>query len=89
MYKSPTRKEVKRRYLILNIADYTIENHSTVRQTAKHFNLSKSTVWKYLSGYLKNISISKWNEVQCIFKENMDKGRILGGINCQKNKRNK
>ena len=87
MYKSPTRKEVKRRYLILNIADYTIENHATVRQAAKHFNLSKSTVWIYLSKYLKNISISKWKEIQCIFKENMDKGRILGGINCQKNKK--
>ena len=87
MYKSPTRKEVKRRYLILNIADYTIENHSTVRQTAKHFNLSKSTVWKYLSGYLKNISISKWKEIQRIFKENTDKGRIIGGKNSRRNKK--
>ena len=87
MYKSPTKKEVKRRYLILNIADYTIENHSTIRQTAKHFKLSKSTVWNYLSKYLKDISISKWNEIQYIFTENMDKGRIRGGINCQKNKK--
>ena len=87
MYKSPTRKEVKLKYLILKIADYTIENHSTVRQAAKHFNLSKSTVWIYLSKDLKNISISKWKEIQRIFKENMDKGRILGGINCQKNKK--
>lgn len=87
MYKSPTRKEIKRRYLILNIADYTIENHSTIRQTAKHFKLSKSTVWNYLSKYLKDISISKWNEIQYIFTENMDKGRILGGKNCHKIKK--
>ena len=74
MYKSPTRKEVKLKYLILKIADYTIENHATEDEI------------KFMSKF-KNISISKWNEIQRIFKENMDKGRILGGINCQKNKK--
>lgn len=28
----------------IDIANYIIENNSTVRQTAKHFGISKSTV---------------------------------------------
>ncbi len=81
MYKGPTRDYTKLVYLINNLADYTIENHSTTRQTAKKFNMSKSTVHKYLSKLLKKINKSKWDKIQIIFQENLIRGRRLGGIN--------
>ncbi len=36
----------------INIANYIIENNATVRQTAKQFGISKSTV---------HMVITKWN----------------------------
>lgn len=81
MYKGPTRDYTKLVYLINNLADYMIENHSTTRQLAKKFKIPKSTVHTYLSKYLKKINKSKWEKIQTIFKENLVRGRRLGGIN--------
>ena len=36
----------------INIANYIIENNATVRQTAKKFGISKSTV---------HMDVTKWN----------------------------
>ena len=38
----------------INIANYIIENNATVRQTAKKFGISKSTV---------HMVVTKWNDL--------------------------
>ena len=40
---------------VLEIANYIIENNATVRQTAKAFGISKSTV---------HMDVTKWNGIR-------------------------
>ena len=40
---------------VLLIAQYIIENNATVRQAAKHFGISKSTV---------HVEVTKWNGLE-------------------------
>lgn len=45
----------------INIANYIIEENATVRQTAKKFGISKSTV---------HMVVTKWNGLQKKLKNN-------------------
>ena len=49
---------------VVKIASYIVENNSTVRQAAKMFGVSKSTVHKDISERLKLINTSMANEVR-------------------------
>lgn len=70
-------KEIAER--VKQLADYIINTKKTIRETAKAFNISKSTVHKDISERLKNININKYNQVEEIFKEHIEIRHILGG----------
>ena len=61
------------------IADYIIDTKDTIRQTAKKFNISKSTVHKDLQERLSQIDIIKYNTVKEIMNEHIETRHIKGG----------
>ena len=60
-------------------AEYVIETGATVRQTASHFGISKSTVHKDLSTKLKYINKAQYNIVKTILELNKSERHIRGG----------
>lgn len=60
-------------------ADYIIETKSTIRETAKVFKVSKSTVHKDISERLINISKKKYMLISDILKKHIETRHILGG----------
>ena len=64
----------------LQIAAYIIENNATVRQTAKQFGISKSTVHKDVSERLLKINPILANKVREILDENKAERHIRGGM---------
>ena len=60
-------------------AEYVIENGATVRQTAAHFGISKSSVHKDLSVKLKYVNKTKYNLVKEILELNKSERHIRGG----------
>lgn len=65
--------------LILEMAEYILTNQTTIRATAKYFNIPKSTVHNYLSTRLKNINHKIYKEVQNLMEENFNIKHIHGG----------
>jgi len=64
----------------ISLANYMIENKSTVRQAAKIFGVSKSTVHKDLTERLENIDSSLAIEVRKILDLNKSERHIRGGM---------
>lgn len=64
---------------IKEISMYTIKNRSTVRDTAKHFNISKSTVHNVLRHKLLYISPSLYSQVVKVLVTNMNSRHVRGG----------
>ena len=60
-------------------AEYVIENGATVRQTAAHFGISKSTVHKDISVKLKRVNKTKYTLVKSILEQNKSERHIRGG----------
>lgn len=65
---------------VMETADYIIKTRATVRQTAKVFGISKSTVHKDMSERLYELCPKKAEEVGAILKENLAQRHIRGGI---------
>ena len=61
-------------------ANYMIENNATVRKTAKHFNISKSTVHKDIVERLIAVSPSLAKKAKEILQENKQERHIRGGM---------
>ena len=64
---------------VKQISDYIIKTKRTIREVAKVFQISKSTVHKDISERLKEIDINKYYEVEDIFKQHIETRHILGG----------
>ena len=64
----------------LEEARYIIDNHATVRQTAKQFSISKTTVHKDMSERLPNYSFTLAEEVSAILDENKAERALRGGL---------
>jgi len=64
----------------IEIANYIIENNATVRQTAKAFGISKSTVHKDVAERLAQINPSLAAEVRKILDVNKSERHIRGGL---------
>lgn len=64
---------------VLELADYIIENKSTVRAAAKKFGISKSTVHKDVTERLEQINPELANEVKAVLLENKAERHIRGG----------
>ena len=61
------------------LAVYLIERRTTIRDAAKHFSVSKSTVHKDLSERLKEIDRSLYVQVKEILEQNKAKRHLRGG----------
>ena len=61
------------------MAIYLIDNKSTVRDTAKKFGISKSTVHKDLTDKLYKINLFLYNEVSKILEVNKKERHLRGG----------
>lgn len=70
-------KEVIKR--VEEVSDYIIETKETIRETAKQFGVSKSTIHKDIQERLKEIDIKKFNIIEKIFNDHVKIRHILGG----------
>ena len=64
----------------IDIAGYIIENNTTVRQTAKAFGISKSTVHKDVTERLMQINPSLAMEARKVLDVNKMERHIRGGL---------
>ena len=64
----------------IDIAHYIVEENATVRQAAKKFGVSKSTVHKDVSERLASINASLTNEVRKVLDTNKEERHIRGGL---------
>ena len=64
---------------VIEIADYIIETEHTIRETAKIFKVSKSTVHKDMKERLWVIDRNKYNMVKKIMNEHIETRHIKGG----------
>lgn len=62
-----------------DLAVYLIERRTTIRDAAKHFSVSKSTVHKDLSERLKEIDRSLYVQVKEILEQNKAERHLRGG----------
>jgi len=60
-------------------ADYVIETKCTIREAAKKFHVSKSTVHKDLQKRLAEINPVKYEKINEIFKSHIEVRHIRGG----------
>ena len=61
-------------------AKYIIDNNATVRQAAKHFGISKSTVHKDITERLEKINASMAHEARKVLDVNKAERHIRGGL---------
>ena len=64
----------------IDIANYIIENNATVRQTAKAFGISKSTVHKDVTERLMQINPTLAKEARKVLDVNKQERHIRGGM---------
>ncbi|MFS8500621.1 MAG: sporulation transcriptional regulator SpoIIID [Caldicoprobacter sp.] len=64
---------------VLEIANYMIQSKATVREVAKVFKVSKSTVHKDVSERLPKINPILWEEVKKVLEYNKAERHIRGG----------
>ncbi len=64
----------------INIANYIIDNNATVRQTARQFGISKSTVHKDVTDRLTQINPALASEARKVLDINKSERHIRGGL---------
>ena len=64
----------------VELASYIVENNATVRQTAKKFGISKSTVHKDCTERMRYINPSLAHEVRRVLDVNKSERHIRGGL---------
>lgn len=69
---------ISRRALLL--AEYIIEQKSTVRDTAKKFGVSKSTVHKDVTERLRYLDSALYSAVKTVLESNKEERHIRGGM---------
>lgn len=72
-----TKKELDK--LTLNLAYHILDNNTTIRATAKAFNMPKSTVHHILSTNLKYVSYPLHRKVRELMIKNFNTKHIHGG----------
>lgn len=71
------KADIERR--AVELAQYIIENRTTVRAAARHFGISKSTVHKDLSERLREYNKMLYLQVKEIMEQNKAERHIRGG----------
>ena len=64
----------------IHIANYIIENNATVRQTAKEFGISKSTVHKDVTDRLMQLNPALAVQARKVLDVNKSERHIRGGM---------
>lgn len=64
----------------IDIANYIIENNATVRQAAKQFGISKSTVHKDVTERLEQVNPALAGEARKVLDVNKSERHIRGGM---------
>jgi len=64
----------------VEIAKYIIDNNATVRQTAKQFGISKSTVHKDVTERLSQVNPTLEREARKVLDVNKSERHIRGGL---------
>ena len=64
----------------IEIANYIIEERTTVRQAAKKFGVSKSTIHKDCTERLEKINLTLAKEVRNVLDINKQERHIRGGM---------
>ncbi len=64
----------------IEIAEYIIENGVTVREAAKKFGVSKSTIHKDITERLLEIDHKLANRVKEVLEQNKSERHIRGGL---------
>lgn len=64
----------------IEVANYIIEQNATVRQTAKKFGISKSTVHKDVTERLEEIDPSLAKRARVVLDVNKSERHIRGGM---------
>ena len=64
----------------VSIANYIIDNNATVRQTAKEFGVSKSTVHKDCTERLMHINPALAKQARRVLDVNKSERHIRGGL---------
>ena len=72
------RSHIEERAIV--VAKYILEKNTTVRQTAKTFGVSKSTIHKDVTERLKEINPSLAKEVKNVLDKNKSERHIRGGL---------
>ena len=62
------------------LGEYIVEHGSTVRDAAKSFGISKSTVHKDVSQRLRRINPQLYGEVKRVLEHNKAQRHIRGGL---------
>lgn len=63
----------------MQIAQYIVEKKVTVRQVARYFGVSKSTVHKDLTDRLYEIDLALFKEARAVLDVNKSERHIRGG----------
>jgi len=71
--------EAEEKERCVRLAEYLIEHKSTVRGTAKHFGISKSTVHKDISEKLPHINAALYDKAKNILAVNKAERHLRGG----------
>ena len=69
---------------VLSEAYYMIETNKTIREIAKYYKVSKSTVHKDLKDRLKLIDLEIYNHIKKIIKYHTETRHIKGGESTKK-----
>lgn len=64
----------------VELGTYIVENKTTVRETAKKFGISKSTVHTDVSKRLEKLNPGLYHEVRTVLDVNKAQRHIRGGI---------
>ena len=62
------------------VAHYIVDNNATVRQAAKAFGISKSTVHKDVTDRLMQINPTLAKQARCVLDVNKSERHIRGGM---------
>ncbi len=66
------------------LGEYVLKTHETIRESAKKFHLSKSTVHYDLSIRLQKVDSKLYEEIKKILQEHFEEKHLRGGESTKK-----
>ncbi len=70
---------IEREVKIIEIAKWFVKNKATVRSAGKHFQITKSTIHKWLTKDLSDLNSSLYFDVSDILLTNFKERNVRGG----------